>query len=113
MGIFNPGGMVWDWISKGVKHLIGKAKDAASGIVGKILATYGLTTVTFDAVLPNLKSFVLSQVSGLDGPALQVLGYLQVGTAMSMILSALTVRLAWKVFIVPKSVADQLAGGGS
>ncbi|KRG72494.1 hypothetical protein ABB27_01025 [Stenotrophomonas terrae] len=106
-------GMVWGWIVSGITHLLGKLKEAASGIVGKVLATFGLTTVTFNAVLPNLKSFVLTQVNGLDGPALQVLGYLQVGTVMSMILSALTVRLAWKVFIVPKSVADQLAGGGS
>lgn len=107
------GGMVWNWIAQGVIHLIGKFKDAAAGIVGKVLATFGLTTVTFDAVLPNLKAFVQSQIGGLDGPVAQVLGYLQVGTAMSMVLSALTVRLAWKVFIVPKSVADQLTGGGS
>lgn len=111
MGIFNPGGMVWDWIVKGVTHALGKAKDAAAGIVGKVLATFGLTTVTFDAVLPNLKQFVQSQVGGLDGPVAQVLGYLEVGTAMSMVLSALTIRMAWKVFIVPKSVADSLGGG--
>ncbi|MGN5774281.1 hypothetical protein ABVB18_21915 [Xanthomonas citri pv. mangiferaeindicae] len=31
-----------------------------------------------------------------------------IGTAMSMVLSALTVRMTWKVFLVPKSVADSL-----
>ncbi|ALJ28246.1 hypothetical protein AOT14_18690 [Stenotrophomonas acidaminiphila] len=111
MGIFNPGGMVWDWIKKGVEQLLGRLKEVAAGLVGKVLATFGLTTVTFDAVLPNLKQFVQSQVGGLDGPVAQVLGYLEVGTAMSMILSALTIRMAWKVFIVPKSVADSLGGG--
>lgn len=111
MGVFNPGGMVWGWIVKGVIHAIGKLKDAAAGIVGKVLATFGLTTVTFDTVLPNLKQFIQSQIGGLDGPTAQLLGYLEVGTAMSMILSALTVRLAWKVFIVPKSVADSISGG--
>ena len=103
--------MVWNWILKGIFHLVGSLKNAAAGIAGKVLATFGLTTVTFQAILPNLKEFVLQNISGLDGPAMAFLGYLQVGTAMSMILSALTVRLTWKVFIVPKSVADQLGAG--
>jgi len=30
-----------------------------------------------------------------------------------MVFSALTVRLAWKVFLVPKSVADAMGGGGA
>ncbi|KRG64259.1 hypothetical protein ABB26_08745 [Stenotrophomonas humi] len=113
MGIFNPGAMVWGWIIDGVKHLLGKFKDAASGIVGKVLSTFGLTTITLEAVLPNLKAFVLQYTGGITGQAADLLGYLGVGTAISMILSALTVRMAWKVFIVPKSIADQLTGGGS
>lgn len=106
-------GMVWDWIAKGVTHLVGTLKDAAAGIVGKFLAAFGLTTVTFNAVLPNLKSFVLQYVGAIPGPMLDFLSYLGVGTVMSMILSALTVRMTWKVFIVPKTVADQLSGSGS
>ncbi|MNC83056.1 hypothetical protein D3C75_1368390 [compost metagenome] len=50
-------------------------------------------------------------VGGLDGPAMQMLSYLGVGVSFSMILSALTVRMAWKIFIVPKAVADQLGAG--
>ena len=103
-------GMVWDWIAKGVTHLVGTAKDAFAGIVGKGLATFGLTVVSFDAVLPRLKEFVVQNMSGLNGPALEFLAFLQIGTVMSMILSALTVRLAWKTFIIPKSLADQLPG---
>jgi uncharacterized membrane protein YeaQ/YmgE (transglycosylase-associated protein family) len=106
-------GMVWDWIAKGVVHLVGTLKDAAAGIVGKFLATFGLTTVTFNTILPNLKAFVMQYVGGLQGPAMELLSYLGVGVVMSMILSALTVRMTWKVFIVPKSIADQLGGGGS
>jgi len=105
--------MVWNWILKAIFHLMGSIKNAAAGIVGKVLATFGLTTVTFQAILPNLKAFILQNLGGLSGPAFDFLGYLEVGTAMSMILSALTVRLTWKVFIVPKSVADQLGGSGS
>lgn len=104
--------MVWSWIAKAIIHLLGSLKDAAAGIVGRVLATFGLTTVTFQAVLPNLKAFVMQYVGGIDGAAMQLLSYLGVGTVMSMVLSALTVRLTWKIFIVPKTVADQIAGGG-
>lgn len=105
--------MVWTWIAKAIIHLIGSFKEAAAGIVARVLATFGLTTVTFNAILPNLKQTVMQYVGGLDGPAMQMLSYLGVGTVMSMVLSALTVRLTWKVFIVPKAVADQLGGGAS
>lgn len=105
--------MVWGWITAGIVLLLVKLKDALAGMLGKVLSTFGLTLVSFNSILPNLKAFVLQHVSGLNGPAWELLGYLQVGVAMSMVLSALTVRLAWKVFLVPKSVADQLAGGGS
>jgi len=105
--------MVWEWIIKGIIHLVGAIKNAAAGIVGKVLATFGLTTVTFNAVLPNLKAFVMQYVVQLPASMLDFLSYLGVGTAMTMILSALTVRLTWKVFIVPKAVADQMPGASS
>ncbi|QDS16180.1 DUF2523 domain-containing protein [Xanthomonas arboricola] len=104
-------GMVADWIKDAVSELLGKFKDVAAGIVGKILATFGLTMVSFEAILPNLKGYITQYLSGLSGPALDLLGYLNVGVAMSMILSALLVRMSWKVFIVPTSVADQLGAG--
>ncbi|WP_313443522.1 DUF2523 family protein [Stenotrophomonas sp.] len=104
-------GMVWDWITNGITHLLGKTKEAAAGLVGKGLATFGLTTVTFNAILPRLKEFVMQFVGGLDGTMMQFLSYLGVGVAFSMILSALAVRMAWKVFIMPKAMADQLGSG--
>jgi len=105
--------MVWEWIAKGVVHLLGSLKNALAGMVGKVLATFGLTTVTFNSVLPALKTFVMQYVVQLPASMLDFLSYLGVGTAMSMILSALTVRLTWKVFIVPKAVADQMPGASS
>lgn len=104
-------GMVSDWIVDATTSLVGKLKDAAAGMLGKMLATFGLTTVTFNALLPKLKEFVMQFVGGIDGPAMQMLSYLGVGTAFSMIFSAMTVRMAWKIFIVPKAVADQMGAG--
>lgn len=102
--------VVWAWITGGISRLMTAIKLAAAGIVGRILSTFGLSIVSFEAILPNLKSFVMQYVSGLPSEALNLLGALGVGQAMSMILSALTVRLAWKVFIVPTALADQLGG---
>lgn len=104
-------GMVWQWIVDGISRFLVAAKLAAAGIAGRILATFGLTMVTFQSLLPNLKSFVLQFVSGLPSEMMDFLGAIGLGQAMSMVFSALTVRLAWKVFIVPKAVADSLAGG--
>lgn len=104
---------VWEWILGGIARLITALKMAAYGIAGRVLAGFGLSIVSFETVLPNLKSFVSQHVSGLPADALNFLGAIGLGQAMSMILSALTVRMAWKVFIVPKSVADSLGGGGA
>lgn len=101
---------VWSWILGGIKHLVAAFKGAISGMVGKVLGTFGLSLVTFSSVLPNLKAFITSQLSGMPAEAMDFLGAIGLGQAMSMILSALTVRMAWKVFIVPKSVADSLGG---
>jgi len=101
---------VWEWITGGIARLLVALKLAAAGIVGRVLSTFGLTMVTFEALLPNLKSFVQQYTSGLPAEAMNFLGAIGVGVAMSMILSALVVRMAWKVFIIPTSVANQLGG---
>lgn len=99
---------VWKWILGGVAHLVAKLRDAAAGIFGKVLATFGLSIATFNGLLPSLKNFVTGFISGMPAEVVRMLGSLGVGIAMSMILSALAVRLAWKVFIIPTSVANQL-----
>lgn len=99
---------VWTWIIGGIAHLFAKLREVAAGIVGKVLATFGLSIVTFQGLLPSLKSYVMGFVSGMPAQVVQLLGALGVGIAMSMILSALAVRLAWKVFIVPTAVANAL-----
>lgn len=101
---------VWEWITGGVTALIDGIKAAAGTIVAKVLGAFGLSIVSFETILPNLKSFVMGYVSGLPAQALEFLGAIGLGEAMSMILSALTIRLASKVFIVPTSVAQQLGG---
>ncbi len=47
-------GMVSDWIVDATTSLVGKLKDAAAGMLGKMLATFGLTTVTFNGIRVSL-----------------------------------------------------------
>ena len=102
---------VWTWIIQGIAHLLAGLKAVSATIVGKILATFGLTIISLSALLPPLKAFVLQYVSLLPPDVLNFLGYLNVGVSMSMIFSALAVRLATKTMIVPTSVANQLGQG--
>lgn len=101
---------VWDWITGGIARLVIALRGAVGGFIGKALGTTGLSIISFQAILPNLKSFVMNNISAIPPDALNLLGALGIGQAMSMILSAYTVRMAWRVWIVPKSVADGIVG---
>lgn len=79
-------------------------------IVGRVLATFGLSLVSFNGILPNLKAFVAGYVNQLPPQALEMASALGFDVFCTMILSALSVRFAWKVMLVPKSVADSLGG---
>lgn len=103
-------GQVWEWITGGIAFLIGSLKAAIGSIAGRVLGTFGLSIISFEAALPALKAFVMQYVNGLPADALNFLGAIGLGQGMSMILSALTFALANKVWVVPTSVANQLPG---
>lgn len=104
--------MVWNWITNAIGLLFNTWKEAAGALVAHALGFFGLTLISFNALLPQLKAFVLQYVGGLPSWAHDLLGYLGVGIVMSACFSALTIRLSWKVFIVPKAIAQSLQGGG-
>jgi len=91
-----------------VKTLIFAIKAAAAGIVTRVLAAFGLSLVTFNGVLPGLKSFLAEYLNRLPPKSMDFVAAVGLDVAMTMIVSALTVRMAWKVFIIPKAVADNL-----
>lgn len=103
---------IWDWIMGGTNFFLVNLVALVPGMVAKVLATFGFTLITLKGVLPQLKQFVLNLTGGLPGPAMEMLGALGIGTAMSMVFSALLVRMATKVFFVPTAVADSLKSGG-
>lgn len=101
-------GKVWEWITQGVAFLFGYLKGIIGHLFGKVLATFGLTMISFEVILPQITAYITQFVSGMPAEALNFLGYIGLGKAMSMVLSALTVAGASKVMIVPKSVAQTM-----
>lgn len=104
-------GGLFDMLLNVLSHAFQGLKAAAAGIVGKVLSTFGLTMVSFNSLLPELKSLLAQQVAGLPGWATNLISALGIDVAMTIVVSALTVRMAWKVWIIPKSVATQLGVG--
>ena len=89
-------------------HVFNVFKIGASLIIGRVLATFGLSVVTFQGILPGLKSFVQGYFTAVPAQKIEFLYAIGLDKSMTMILSALAVRLAWKVFIIPKSIADTM-----
>lgn len=103
---------VWEWIIGLVARVVIGLKLAAASIVSRVLATFGLTLVSFKTLLPPLKAYVLELVGGLPENAREFLAAIGLGQAMSMVFSALVIQLSFKLFVMPKAVADALPGGG-
>lgn len=103
-------GPIWEWITGGIGYFLGALKLAIAGLVGRVLGTFGLSLVTFEAILPDLKSFVATKFGELPPTVTQLAGAVGLDVAMTMIVSALTVRMAWSVFVVPTSVKNAMGG---
>jgi hypothetical protein len=102
---------VWDWIAKGIAYFFGMLKTAIGGLVARILGAFGLSLVTFNGILPDLKSYLGGLFSSLPPALTQLASAVGLDVGMTMVISALTVRMAWSVFVVPTSVKNTLAGG--
>lgn len=110
MSIISVTGL-FDMLLNVVSHVLKGLRDIAASIVGRVLSTFGLTMVSFQSIMPDIKAYLISVVGGLPGNIVSLLSAMGVDVAMTLILSALSVRLAWKVFIIPKSVAQNLGVG--
>lgn len=87
-------------------------KLGAASIVSRVLGTFGLTLVSMNTLLPDIKEFIQGYVNQLPPKVLELAAALGVDVFFTMIASALVVKMAFKVFLLPKSVADNLPGGG-
>jgi hypothetical protein len=96
------------WIMELVERLFVRAGEVGTSVMSKVLAGFGLTVVTVQSLLPDVKAFVTGYVTALPPSLLELFFAVKADVAMSMVLSALTVKMAWRFFVVPKGV---LPGG--
>lgn len=79
-----------------IAALIGGLIQAAGTLVGKVLISLGIGYVTYtglDTSLDWIKSQIALSVGGLPAQTVSVLGAAQVGSALSVVLSAIAARM--------------------
>jgi len=89
-----------------VAALLGGLINIAATLAGRVLVALGFAAVTYTGLsttLDWLKAQAVSAMQGLPADVVAMLGYMQVGVAMSIIASALATRL----------VLEGLSSGGA
>lgn len=79
-----------------IPAIIGGVVSAVGTIVGRVLVSLGIGYVTFtgvDLTLTWARDQFVSSLSGLPAGAIAMMGVLKVGVCVSMLLSALTMRM--------------------
>lgn len=79
-----------------IAALLGGLVEAAGTLVGKVLISLGIGYAVFTGVDTSIawaKDAVLAGIGGLPATAIQVAGLLKIGVCISMLFSAITMRL--------------------
>lgn len=79
-----------------IAALVGGFIQAAGSLVGRVLVSLGIGYVVYsgiDASIAWMKSSVVTGLSGLSAQTVATMGALQVGRCISIICSALVMRL--------------------
>jgi hypothetical protein len=77
--------------------LLGALSQAAGSLVGRVLVSLGIGYATFTGIntmISAVQTYALSQINSLPSDALILAGRMRVGVAISMIFSALVMRMA-------------------
>ncbi|HHA2385815.1 DUF2523 family protein [Stenotrophomonas maltophilia] len=100
--------MIWEWITRGVNLVWTVLFGGIGRIVTKTLSTAGITLVSVNQLLPVLKTTIANYVGSLPDTAHNFLGAVGFDVFMTMILSALSVRFAFKLIPMSTAQAQQL-----
>ena len=79
-----------------IASLLGGLMNVAGSLVGRVLIALGLSVVTYqgvDTVLGTLKSNAVGALMVLPPELVGMLGYMKVGVCISIIASAVAVRM--------------------
>ncbi|MFK2904960.1 DUF2523 domain-containing protein [Dyella ginsengisoli] len=77
-----------------IAWLLGALETTIGSIIVSALLSLGLGFTTYKFTVEPLKNFILSQSSGLGATAVNILGFLGLDQAITMILSAIAARYA-------------------
>ncbi|WP_312252375.1 DUF2523 family protein [Stenotrophomonas sp.] len=99
---------IWEWIKRGANLIWTIMFGGIGRIVSKGLSAAGITLVSINQLLPQLKSSITNYVGGLPDWAHNFIGAVGFDVFMTMVLSALSVRFMFKVIPMPTSAAQRL-----
>jgi hypothetical protein len=101
-------------ILKFAGKIISGIKTAASFVVARVLAAFGLSWVLYDATMPPIKAYLTQQFMRLDPRAIDFFGFVGLDVAAVMVVSALVTKMGTRVFLSSASKVEQMiqkAGG--
>lgn len=97
-----------------VVMLLGGLVEIAGSLAGRVLLSLGFGFVTFTGTNTTIswaKSQALGALSGLSAQMLGLLAYMKVGEAISIVFSALLVRLLLQGLSAGGSISKLVKGG--
>lgn len=80
------------------KWIVAALAASMSGLIGRIFVAMGIGYGTYNFVMPSFVNMIQGQLSGLPGTILQVIAAAKVDVAVTIIFSAIAVRMASRVF---------------
>lgn len=93
--------------------LIAGLKLAAGFIVARVMVALGLSFVTFQAVMPDIKAFIVGKTAGLDPRVIEFFGYVGFDVAITLVVSALVAQIGMRAFLAMTSqVQGWIQGAG-
>jgi len=82
-----------------VALLFSAARQYLPGIVGRLLAAFGIGLFTHKVAMPAMKSFISAQLPGLGSIGMAYFEASGTGAAITIILSAIAAALGQKVIL--------------
>ena len=82
-----------------ISALMQAARTYLPGIVGRLLAAFGLTLAVHEVALPALKEFVAGKLGGLPSVMVAYVDATGFGIAVTMILSCVAAARAQRAFL--------------
>lgn len=95
-------------IVKFAGKIIGGLKTAASFIVARVLAAFGLSWVMYDATMPPIKAYLTEKFLSMDPRAVEFFGFVGLDVAAVMVVSALVTKIGTRVFLASASKVEQM-----